>query len=48
MLQHARALHAATHAMGLILMKFFVQEDTKVMRPLTNSNFVVDFKEAPY
>jgi hypothetical protein len=51
LLQHADELAAATQSMALYLLKFFVQEDTRVMRPLTNSNFVIDFfrfKEAPY
>eukprot|EP00961_Rhodomonas_salina_P131543 1770446-Rhodomonas_salina.2 len=37
--------------MSRFLLNFFVHDDDKVMRPLTNSNFVIDFfrfRDAPY
>jgi hypothetical protein len=44
-------LEAATQSMSLFMLNFFVEEETKRMRPLTNSNFIIDFfgfRNAPY
>ena len=49
--QNADGLKKATTSIARFLLEFFVQENPKVMRPLTNSNFVIDFyrfKAAPY
>jgi hypothetical protein len=51
--EHVDKLEATTIAICRFLLEFFVemQEEGQVMRPLTNSNFVLDFRryaDAPY
>ena len=44
-------LAAATESLSRFLLNFFVEDRAKLLRPLTNSNFVIDFyrfEEAPY
>ena len=50
-LQNVDKLAEATKSISCFLLQFFVEEQGQVMRPLTNSNFVVDFFRytgAPY
>lgn len=50
-LQNVEKLAEATKSISCFLLQFFVEDQGKVMRPLTNSNFLVDFyryKGAPY
>eukprot|EP01043_Picozoa_sp_COSAG02_P023858 COSAG02_NODE_1285_length_13457_cov_11.145606_9_plen_1761_part_00 len=50
-LQNVDKLAEATKSISCFLLQFFVEEQGRVIRPLTNSNFVVDFHRytgAPY
>jgi hypothetical protein len=49
--QTVQKLEAATVSLSHFLLQFFVHNEEKVMRPLSNSNFVIDFyrfRESPY